>query len=111
MKVTVPFSLFTHIRYMMYTTVPTMLITLIIFTVAGFTFDHANASQAMSFAASLKDTFHISAVLMIVPVVTGILIAKRVAPLITLFISALLDHTAFLPSSLKKHKIIKNGLE
>ena len=82
--------LFTHIRYMMYTTVPTMLITLIIFTVAGFTFDHANASQAMSFAASLKETFHISAVLMIVPVVTGILIAKRVAPLITLFISALL---------------------
>ncbi len=82
--------LFTHIRYMMYTTVPTMLITLIIFTVAGFTFDHTNASQAMSFAASLKETFHISAVLMIVPVVTGILIAKRVAPLITLFISALL---------------------
>ena len=82
--------LFTHIRYMMYTTVPTMLITLIIFTVAGFMFDHDNAGQAMSFAASLKETFHISAALMIVPIATGILIAKRVAPIITLFISALL---------------------
>ena len=81
--------LFTHIRYMMYTTVPTMLITLIIFTVAGFMFDHDNAGQAMSFAASLKETFHISAALMIV-IVTGILIAKRVAPVITLFISAVL---------------------
>ena len=82
--------LFTHIRYMMYTTVPTMIITLIIFTVAGFVFDHSQDGQVMSFAASLKETFHISAALMIVPIATGILIAKRVAPVITLFISALL---------------------
>ena len=75
---------------MMYTTVPTMIITLIIFTVAGFVFDHSQDGQVMSFAASLKETFHISAALMIVPIATGILIAKRVAPIITLFISALL---------------------
>ena len=82
--------LFSHIRYMMYTTVPTMIITLIIFTVAGFVFDHSQDGQVMSFAASLKETFHISAALMIVPIATGILIAKRVASIITLFISALL---------------------
>ncbi len=82
--------LFTHIRYMMYTTVPTMLITLAIFTVAGFMLVHNNSGQAMSFVSSLKETFHLSPALMIVPIVTGILIAKRVPPVITLFVSAML---------------------
>lgn len=82
--------LFSHIRYMMLTTVPSMVITLIIFTVAGFAHTSQTSSQIAEFAASLKDTFHISLWLLVVPVVTGLLIAKKVPSLITLFISAAL---------------------
>lgn len=82
--------LFSHIRYMMLTTVPSIVITLIIFTIAGFAHTSHTSGQIAEFAASLKDTFHISLWLLVVPVVTGLLIAKKVPSLITLFISAAL---------------------
>ena len=82
--------LFTHVRYMMYTTVPSILIALLIFTIAGFAHEATDTAQMMQFAESLKDTFYISGWLMIVPLVTGILIAKRVPSLITLFVSGAL---------------------
>ena len=82
--------LFEHIRYMMYTTVPSMLLTLAIFTVAGFLHEGADTAQMMAFAESLKGAFDINLWLMVVPIATGILIAKRVSPIITLFTSALL---------------------
>lgn len=82
--------LFTHIRYMMFTTVPSMLITLTIFTIAGFTQDNAGNEQIAAFSESLKSTFNISLWLLIVPVITGILIARKVPSLITLFVSSAL---------------------
>ena len=42
------------------------------------------------FAVSLKDTFTITPWLLIVPLVTGILIARKVPSIITLFISTML---------------------
>lgn len=80
--------LFTHIRYMLFTTVPSMAIALAIFTVAGLSNQAEANSQITAFAASLRETFHISPWLLIVPVVTGILIAKKVPSLVTLFLSA-----------------------
>lgn len=82
--------LFSHIRYMMFTTVPSMVITLAIFTVAGFAHTSSGTEQVAAFSASLKETFHISLWLLVVPVVTGLLIARKVPSLITLFISAAL---------------------
>lgn len=82
--------LFTHIRYMMFTTVPSMAMTLIIFTIAGLAHTSPAADQVAAFSASLKETFHISLWLLIVPAVTGILIARKVPSLITLFVSAAL---------------------
>lgn len=82
--------LFKHIKYMMITTVPSILITLVIFTIAGFTHEATATDQIAMYSASLKETFHISLWLLIVPVVTGILIAKRIPSIITLFISAAL---------------------
>ncbi len=82
--------LFSHIRYMMFTTVPSIAITLIIFTVAGFAHTSTAAQQVASFSESLKDTFHISLWLLVVPVATGVLIARKVPSLITLFVSAAL---------------------
>ena len=74
--------LFSHIRYMMLTTIPSMVITLIIFTIAGFTHTSNASGQIAEFAASLNESFNISLWLLIVPVVTGILIAKKVPSLV-----------------------------
>ena len=82
--------LFKHIKYMMITTVPSMLITLTIFTIAGLTHEATGSDQIAMYSASLKETFNISFWLLIVPIVTGILIAKRVPSIITLFISTML---------------------
>lgn len=82
--------LFRHIRYMLITTVPSLVITLIIFTVAGLSHDGGNTEHIAAFSASLADKFHISPWLLIVPAVTGLLIARRVPSIITLFASAAL---------------------
>ena len=80
--------LFKHVRYMLITTVPSLLIALIIFTVAGLTHEATAGDQIAQYAAGLSQTFHISLWLLLVPFITGILIAKKVPSLITLFVSA-----------------------
>lgn len=82
--------LFTHIRYMMITTVPSLIITIIIFTVMGFSFKTNDTQQIAEFAAALNAKFTITPWLLIVPAVTGILIARRVPSVITLFLSTML---------------------
>lgn len=82
--------LFTHIRYMMITTIPTLVVTLIIFTVMGLTHDTGDTGQIAEIAAALNERFTISPWLLVVPVVTGILIARKVPSVITLFLSTLL---------------------
>jgi NhaC family Na+:H+ antiporter len=82
--------LFTHIRYMFITTVPSMLIALIIFTVAGFSHSACSVDHIAEYTQVLGARFHISWVLMLVPLVTAILIARKVPSLITLFLSAAL---------------------
>lgn len=82
--------LFSHIRYMMYTTVPSILITLVIFTVAGLMHQVEGEEQILLYSSVLENQFNISLWLLLVPVITGILIAKKVPSLITLFVSAAL---------------------
>lgn len=83
-------QLFTHIRYMMLTTIPSITITLIIFLFAGFVQEGSGAQDIAVYLHGLDSTFYISGWLMIVPVVTGFLIYKKVPSLITLFVSALM---------------------
>ena len=82
--------LFRHIRYMMITTVPSLIITLIIFTVAGFSHDASNTQHITEVATALNEKFHITPWLLIVPIATGILIARKIPSIITLFLSTLL---------------------
>lgn len=82
--------LFRHIRYMLITTTPSLIITLIIFTVMGFVIETYSTAHMEDFATSLKDTFTITPWLLIVPLVTGILIARKIPSIITLFISTML---------------------
>lgn len=82
--------LFTHIRFMLITTVPSFSITLIIFLIVSICHGKADANQALEISSALKSSFHISPWLFIVPVLTGVMIAKKLPALLTLFLSALL---------------------
>ena len=83
-------DLFAHIRYMMYTTVPTFLITLIIFLVAGLGNGEGTELHVAEYTEGLANTFNISLWTLLVPVLTGILIFRRVSSLIVLFTSAIM---------------------
>ena len=82
--------LFTHIRYMMITTVPSITISLIIFLVTSLGHPVATDAGATMLTASLKETFHISPWLLTVPVITGIMIAKKVPAMLTLLSAAIM---------------------
>ena len=81
--------LFIHIRYMMITTVPSMTITCIIFLIVSLTHGTSADVQTAEFSEALRGGFNLSPWLLIVPVITGFLIAKKVPALATLFLSAL----------------------
>ncbi|MBR0264283.1 MAG: sodium:proton antiporter [Prevotella sp.] len=82
--------LFTHIRYMLFTTVPTFCISLTIFLIAGFTMDVQGHGNVAEFMDGLQNTFVISPWLLIVPVLTGVMIARRWPSMVVLFLAILL---------------------
>ena len=82
--------LFTHIRYMLYTTVPTFCISLAIFLIAGFTMDVSGHGSVNEFMEGLQHTFVISPWLLIVPVLTGVMISRRWPSMVVLFLAILL---------------------
>lgn len=81
--------LFAHIRYMMYTTVPSFVIALIIYSVAGFWLYDSSSVMSGELVVALKQSFNVSPWLLIVPLFTFALIAFRVSALVTLFLSML----------------------
>ena len=83
-------DLFVHIRYMLFTTIPSMTLTLIIFLVAGFFLVDAAAADVQGFTEGLSRTFHITPWTLLVPLATGVLIVLRLPSLAVLFLSALL---------------------
>ena len=93
---TVGVPLFTHIRYMLYTTVPSMAVALGVFTAAGFWLDHGAASESGAYAAALASSFHLSPWLLLVPLATGILIARKLPAIVTLFCAVVFACVAML---------------
>lgn len=83
-------DIFEHIRYMMYTTVPALTISLIIFTVAGLGHNSDEALHIEQYTTGLASTFNISAWTLIVPLITGVLIARKAPSLIVLFVSSVM---------------------
>ena len=82
--------LFTHIRFMLVTTVPSFAITLIIFLVASLLHSDASSVNAAHFSNDLKETFNISPWILLVPVLTALLIIRKVSAIATLFIAAVI---------------------
>lgn len=83
-------DLFTHIRYMTLTTIPTYIITFILFVILGLTFDAEGTVETASLLADIKASFNVSLWLFVVPVVVIGLIVKKTEPLIALLVGTLL---------------------
>ncbi|RYJ44998.1 Na+/H+ antiporter NhaC [Flavobacterium beibuense] len=83
-------DLFTHIKYMVYTTVPTYIITLILFIILGLTQNMEGATDTATTLNAIKEIFTISPWLFIVPIIVIALIVKKTEPLIALLIGTLL---------------------
>ena len=77
-------DLFTHIRYMTLTTVPTYIITLIVFVILSLSIETNGNSDVSEILNTIKTTFNISPILFIVPGVVIGLILLKTKPLIAL---------------------------
>lgn len=79
--------MFDHIRYLMYTTVPSIVITLLIFTILGFSHSGSDSSLINEYTSVLDSKFNITPWLLIVPALTAVMIARRMPALIVLALS------------------------
>ena len=82
--------LFSHIRYMMLTTMPTMFITLLIFGFAGIWMGASISQPVSTYTEALSGTFCISPWLLTVPALTAILIYRKVPSLVVLFAASVM---------------------
>ncbi len=87
-------ELFSHIKYMTYTTVPTIIITLIVFIIIGLMQDTTGVPEIGGQLAAIDAAFTISPWLFIVPVIVIGLIIQKTPPLIALLVGTLLGGIA-----------------
>ncbi|RLD21891.1 MAG: Na+/H+ antiporter NhaC [Bacteroidetes bacterium] len=84
-------DLFTHIRYMAITTIPSISITLIIFLIWGFTIDSGSKLESIAVVQeAITSKFHISLWLFLVPAVVIGMIIKKVPALPALLTGTIL---------------------
>ena len=101
--------LFTHIKYMMQTTVPTFIVTLVIFFVSGLMMDVSGTGDVSLFMVGLARTFVISPWLLLVPLVMGVMIARRWPSLVVLFLAVLIAAIVALIVQPERVREISNG--
>jgi len=89
-------DLFTHIRYMTLTTVPTIVITILVFIVIGLNISTQGSIDTESILTSIDATFNINPILFVVPLLVIVLIIKKTSPLVALLIGTLLAGLAAL---------------
>ncbi|TXE07708.1 Na+/H+ antiporter NhaC [Gelidibacter salicanalis] len=82
-------DLFTHIRYMLYTTVPTLIVTLIVFIVIGLNIDTTGTANTESIIKAVDEAINVSPWLFVVPLLVIILIIRKTPPLVALLIGTL----------------------
>ncbi len=83
-------DLFTHIRYMAFTTVPTIIITLIVFSILSMNIETTGNADISGLLNSIDKTFNITPYLFIVPSVVILLIVTKTKPLIALGVGVVL---------------------
>lgn len=82
-------DLFAHIRYMLLSTGPSMIITLVIFTVIGLCHPVADQGQMTGYAEVLRAHFNITPWLLIVPLLTAVMIWRKMPAVVVLALSTL----------------------
>ena len=83
-------DLFTHIKYMTLTTVPTIVITLLVFIIISLNIDTTGTADVTELLGVIDNTFNITPMLFIVPGVVIALIVTKTKPLIALGIGVVL---------------------
>ena len=84
-------DIFEHIRSMLYTTVPSLVISLILYAIIGMKYstiaiDYTNVEMIQN---SILENFAISPILLLIPLITIVLAIKKVPPFIALLIGAI----------------------
>lgn len=84
-------DLISHIKYLSLTTVPSIIISLIIFIILGLNIsDNIGSNNAEIISNSILDKFYISPILFIVPLVVIILIYNKIKAVPALFVGVIL---------------------
>ncbi|WP_422089504.1 Na+/H+ antiporter NhaC [Tenacibaculum ovolyticum] len=83
-------DLFTHIRYMTYTTIPTFTVTMLFFIILGFSQTTTGEANTQSILIDIDKAFNITPWLFLVPALVIVLIIKKTPPLIALLGGTLL---------------------
>ena len=89
-------DLFTHIRYMTHTTVPSILVTLIVFIILGIGFSGDGTANSQELLAAMNEVFTINLLLFIVPIIVIVMIVRKTPPLVALFVGTILGAIAAL---------------
>ena len=84
-------DLFTHIRYMLYTTVPSLLISLILFTIIGLNYAEGalNAEEIATVQNLIQETFNITPWVFAVPIGVIVLISRKTDALVAIAMGTL----------------------
>ncbi|CAM1360791.1 Na+/H+ antiporter NhaC [Tenacibaculum xiamenense] len=83
-------DLFTHIKYMTYTTVPTFIVTVVFFLILGFTQETTGNADIETMLIDIKKAFDVTPFLFLVPLLVIVLIVKKTPPLIALLAGTIL---------------------
>lgn len=87
-------DIYTHIKYMMITTVPTVVLALIFFLILGFNIGSDTAVSQEVILNLIESNFNISPLLFIVPLIVIGLIVAKVDPLPSLLVGTLIGGVA-----------------
>lgn len=83
-------ELFSHIKYMTYTTIPTIILTLIIFIFISLSIDVTGTTDTSVMITAIEESINITPWLFLVPCAVIFMIIKKTPPLIALFTGTLL---------------------
>ena len=89
-------DLFSHIRYMTHTTVPSIVVTLIVFIILGIGFSADGSENSQELLSGINKLFTINLFLFIVPILVIVMIVRKTPPLVALFVGTLLGALAAL---------------
>lgn len=83
-------NIYKHIKYLLITNIPTFIIAAVLFAIAGFLIPTDSNLNVEEQCAQIAGTFNISLWLLLIPCFTIFLIYKKLSPMITLFLSAIM---------------------